>query len=252
MREQRMRLSRLTALLAVGLLAAGAVGGRAGGASDSSGPPFAGSVRVVFQGSGGGRYVDTFRLVEQGGEKECYAREVADEMVSVSWTASWFGSGFPWPGARAAARSVSGGSVTGSAVRDDCDNPEQADPLWSGSDSCAGPLTEAGPATISVSPSGGRILVTVKAPAFAAPSTPCDLRIRNDQLIAHALVDPAALRTGRSLVVPVGTRRPGPGDAYIPTAVCSDIARRYDGEVWSYDCTDTLIWAGTLTLTRAR
>jgi hypothetical protein len=211
----------------------------------------AGFVSVAFSGSGGGRYLDTFRLTEQGGDNECYARQVADEDVSVSWTVRWA------PG-RAGARlppaeSKVVGSVTGTAVRDDCDNPEQADPLWSGTQSCDGTLRVARAATLSLLPrSDGRLSITVHAPTFVAPPLPCDLDIRNDQLVAHVVVSRARLARGETINVPVGTAAPGPGDDYLPTEVCTDIAHRYDGQIWSYDCSDTLTWAGTLSIRQTR
>lgn len=230
-----------------GLLSGAALG------SGQGGPPVRGEhLKVTFEGKGGGRYVDTFRLINQEEDNECYARKVVDETVTVNWSASWSAVSLAQPPRRlVSSASDAQGGVTGGDVRDGCDEPDEADPLWVGSDLCDGVLPVIQHGRLSLEPrKSGRVLVSLTAPVFGSPAEPCELDIRNDQLVAHALINVSRLQPGGTVSVAVGTDHPGPGDAYQPTFVCKAIPHRYDGEIWSYDCRDTLTWSGTLTISR--
>ena len=121
----------------------------------------------------------------------------------------------------------------------------------SGRNLCDGVLPVIQHGWLSLEPrKGGRVLVSLKAPVFGSPAEPCELEIRNNQLFAHAVINVSRLQPGETVSVAVGTDHPGLGDAYLPTFVCTAIPHRYDGEVWSYDCRDTLTWSGTLTISR--
>ena len=100
------------------------------------------------------------------------------------------------------------------------------------------------------------VALSLRGPFFRGPSLQqhCELDIRNDQLAAHFLLDDATLARlagGRSVNVPVGTKHPRPGDAFEATRNCSAFPHIYDGVVYLYDCDDTLIWSGRLSIVPA-
>jgi hypothetical protein len=77
------------------------------------------------------------------------------------------------------------------------------------------------------------------------------MSVRNDQLVAHVALTRtliARLATGRRITLPVGTAHPGPHDAYLGRRLCSAFPHIYDGVVYLYDCDETLVWSGTVTL----
>jgi hypothetical protein len=228
----------------------------AAGAGDR--PARAGASRLVtvtFTGKGGGRYLDVTRWLHDD-TRECYARRTADETVFVSWRLTWtarvtqHGKTVSLEPGRAAAPVVSG-RVSGSSVRDSCDAAEEEEPGWAGSDRCASvlPLKSAGRFTTRTTRSGAELYL--RGPVYGGPAHPCELEIRNDQLEAHVPLDStalAALAAGRKLSMPVGTAHPRPGDDFLPTRDCSPFPHIYDGVVYLYDCNDTLIWRGAMTI----
>jgi hypothetical protein len=211
-------------------------------------------VQIVFTGKGGGRYLDITRWLHED-TRECYARRTGDETVSVAWKITWTGrlveKAGNWKLVGTARKPASiAGSVTGKAVRDSCDGAGE-EPGWNGSSTCNRPLPIRSEGGIQLS-RGGRL--HVRGPTFGSPAAPCELDVRNDQLESHLLA-PDSLRRlvegGKSVSVTVGTAHPTPVDAYVPTAFCSAFPHIYDGVVYLYDCLDTLIWHGTLSISRA-
>jgi hypothetical protein len=212
------------------------------------------NVRIEFTGKGGGRYLDITRWLRED-TRECYARRTADETVSVSWDIAWtaklVAKNGRWvlvsPKQQAA---TVAGSVTGNAVRDSCDSAE-VDPTWNGTSVCGDTLPVTSDGGVQLSPAGR---LHVLGPAYGSPGNGCELEVRNDQLEAH-LLDPASLlklvTTGKRVSVAVGTRHPTPADQYVATQFCSAFPHIYEGVVYLYDCLDTLIWNGQLSISRA-
>src|SRR5436305_2609677 len=242
-----MRWRRL-ALGVIPLLAALALGA----ASGSNGATSAARVQITFTGAGGGRYLDVTRWLRDD-TRDCYARRTADETVSVSWTLGWTGSlvrtsrGYAVRGLAPLRRAVKG-SIRGITVRDGCDaaDPEIA-AGWVGSDKCVGAL----PVKLNGAASVAAGVLALRGPVYGSPPTPCELAVRNDQLAAHVALSPrtvARLTAGKTVSVPVGTAHPGPGDSYLARRFCSAFPHIYDGVVYLYDCDDTLVWKGTVTL----
>jgi hypothetical protein len=220
-------------------------------------------VRVVFTGKGGGRYLDVTRWLEDS-TRECYARQTTDETLSVSWTISWNAQlvvrgkhRVLIPGARGNAQ-VTGG-VQGTTVRDYCDEPDDGPgdvgPDWPGTTHCDGPLDVRSDGALLARRAATNRLLFFRAPQFGSPAEPCELRVRNDQLVAdvlarQSLLERVATSTG-SVAAAVGTRHPAPGVHYQATRTCSEFPHIYDGIVYLYDCEDTLVWSGTVTIARA-
>jgi hypothetical protein len=227
----------------------------AGASNATPAPAGSGSakVQIEFTGNGGGRYLDITRWLRED-TRECYARRTADETVSVSWQIDWtaklVAKNGRWtlvsPTRKAA---TVAGSVTGSAVRDSCDSAEQ-DPTWNGTSVCGDSLPVDSDGDVDVSPTGR---LHVVGPTYGSPGNGCELEVRNDQLEAHLLA-PASLlklvKTGKRVSVPVGTRHPTPADQYVATQFCSAFPHIYEGVVYLYDCLDTLIWNGRLSISR--
>jgi hypothetical protein len=211
------------------------------------------TVRIEFTGKGGGRYLDIARWLRDD-TRECYARRTADETVSVAWKLVWTARLVAKAGRwqlEAPARKASSiaGSVTGSAVRDSCDAAEEG-PDWNGTSVCEHPLPVRSQGGIALSAAGR---LHVLGPAYGSPGSGCELEVRNDQLQAHLLAPDALLRvlaTGKGVSVPVGTNHPNPADPYVRTQFCSAFPHIYEGTVYLYDCTDTLIWNGRLSVSR--
>ena len=241
----------LAAAAALALLAA-SPGGRA---ADSA----ATSVRIQFTGKGGGRYLDVTRWLRDD-TRDCYARRTADETVSVAWRLTWRASlvrtarGYSLRGA-VPVRPVVAGSVKGRTVRDGCDVvDEEVDATWIGSDRCLGPLPVKHAGRLGVREprrAAGAHRLTLRGPAYGSPPSPCELTVRNDQLAAHVPLPDASLRrlaSGRTVSIPVGTAHPRPGDGFLARRLCSAFPHIYEGVVYIYDCDDTLVWKGTVTL----
>jgi hypothetical protein len=91
----------------------------------------------------------------------------------------------------------------------------------------------------------------LEGPRFGSPPPPCELEVRNDQLVAHIAPDLGALArapSGTVVSIPLGTNHPRAGDAFLAVQSCTDVPHTYDGLVWLYDCTDELSWEGALVI----
>ena len=215
------------------------------------------SVRIEFSAKGGGRYLDVTRWLRDD-TRDCYARRTADETVAVAWRLTWRASlvrtarGYALRSAVPLRHSVAG-SVEGRTVRDGCDvADEEVDATWIGSDRCRGPLPvrTSGRLRVRARPGGAQRLV-LRGPVYGSPPSPCELSVRNDQLAAHVPLPAASLSrlaAGKSVSIPVGTAHPRPGDGFLGRHLCSAFPHIYDGVVYIYDCDDTLVWKGTVTL----
>jgi hypothetical protein len=204
-----------------------------------------GLVRIVFTGKGGGRYLDTTRWLRED-TRECYARRIADETLSLNWRITWTA-----PLLRSAAGYTIGAptsrvaEVTGSV---------EEEPGWNGSARCDSTLPIAARASLVPVRQSDRTILSLRAPRFGSPDRPCELDIRNDQLFAHALLPTASLTraaAGRTLTLLIGSNHPGPGDTYQRQRNCSLFPHIYEGVVYLYDCRDVLVWNGTLTVVPA-
>jgi hypothetical protein len=238
-------------LLLAGLAVAACAWPAAGAGNRASAPR---ALTITFTGKGGGRYLDLTRWLRED-TRECYARLTADEDLNVSWRLQWTttlaaqstGYGFRKP---APAAKTIAGSVDGSAVRDSCDSADE-EPGWGGTTVCKTDLALDSQGGAAFVRTANGLRVVLRGPVYKSPGTPCQLDIRNDQLVAAVVLDQAALArlaAGRSVSVPVGTRHPGPGVSYRPTRSCSHFPHLYDGTEYLYDCDDTLIWSGALTI----
>jgi hypothetical protein len=230
-------------------------------AADGASPRSAVPVRVVFTGKGGGRYLDVTRWLEED-TRECYARQTTDETLSVSWTITWNAQLVTRNGRRELvprrrAASKVDGRVQGITVRDYCDEPEDGPddvgPDWPGTTRCDGSLGVRSSGSLASRPTIASTLV-FRGPEFGSPPRPCDLSVRNDQLVADVLARQSLLAkvaaSGRAVSEAVGTHHPTAGSHYEATRTCSDFPHRYDGIVYLYDCEDTLVWDGKVTIAR--
>jgi hypothetical protein len=215
-------------------------------------------VRIVFTGKGGGRYLDHTRWLRED-TRLCYASRLADETLSVRWRLEWTATlqrtatGYALSKAAMIEPSIAG-SVDGTSVRDSCDAADE-EPGWSGESTCQTPLAFRSSGGLSAhGERGGRLSLDLRGPVFASPGSPCELDIRNDQLVASAVFAPevlARVAAGRAVTVPVGTRHPGGGVSYEATRSCSLFPHIYDGVVYLYECDDTLTWSGGLSIAPA-
>jgi hypothetical protein len=212
------------------------------------------TVQIVFAGKGGGRYLDHTRWLRED-TRLCYARRIADEMLSVRWRIVWTaplvrtttGYAIGRPTQREASMD---GSVLGTSVRDSCDSADE-EPGWSGEDVCQAALDTRSGGTVSVGRRGDGLRVGLRGPVYASPGRPCELDIRNDQLDAAVVLEPTAIAglvAGKRITRPLGTRHPRAGIEYEPTRSCSLFPHIYDGVVYLYECDDTLIWSGAVTI----
>ena len=215
------------------------------------------TVRIVFTGKGGGRYLDHTRWLRED-TRLCYASLLADEDLSVRWRLSWTATlrrtakGYVLGNVTASEPSI-GGSVLGRAVRDSCDSADE-EPGWSGESTCRSALDTRSSGGISARGRRGSVLIALRGPVYASPGSPCELDIRNDQLVATAELAPETLArvvAGRTVTMPVGTRHPRAGVSYLATRSCSHFPHIYDGVVYLYDCDDTLVWSGGLSIAPA-
>jgi hypothetical protein len=214
-------------------------------------------VRIVFRGKGGGRYLDTTRWLRDD-TRQCYARKIADETLSLTWQITWtatlrrVGSSYLLGSPRSPAVRVNG-LVTGKQERDSCDSVEE-EPGWNGSSRCDSRLPIVASASLASRRATDGVILSLRTVTFGSPDRPCELDIRNDQLVAHPLLADRSLERaarGSPVTVPVGTNHPGPGDAYLRQRDCANFPHIYDGVVYLYDCEDVLDWDGTLTVFRA-
>ncbi len=237
-------------LAAVAALCAWAAAGANAGAAARKARP----VTIVFTGKGGGRYLDRTHYLHEA-TRQCYARRVADETLSLRWRIEW--SATLAPGAkgyvlRAPARlkDAIAGFVDGKTVQDNCDSAEE-EPGWAGSSVCDSALDLHTNGALATTRTAGGLRVDLEGPKYRSPGHPCELDIRNDQLVAAVSLDKALLSrlaSGRAVTVPVGTRHPVPGIEYKATRNCSHFPHLYDGVEYLYDCDDTLIWNGAVTI----
>ncbi len=212
------------------------------------------TVQIVFTGKGGGRYLDHTRWLHEV-TRQCYASRLADETLSVRWRIEW--TARLVPGAkgyvlRAPARrnDAIAGSVDGTAVQDNCDSAEE-EPGWAGTSVCKSDLDLHTNGELSLRRAVGGVRLELRGPKYKSPGHPCELDIRNDQLVTSVALETTALArlaAGRALTIPIGTRHPAAGVAYVPTRNCSHFPHLYDGVEYLYDCEDTLIWNGAVTI----
>lgn len=211
-------------------------------------------VRIVFTGKGGGRYLDHTRWLRED-SRLCYASRLADEDLRVQWRLEWTATltrtatGYALANVKAAAPDIAG-SVDGSSVRDSCDSADE-EPGWSGTTTCKATLGTRSAGKLATRAVSGGVHLGLRGPVYASPGSPCELDIRNDQLVAGTVIRPetlARVTAGRSVTMPVGTRHPGVGVSYKANRSCSHFPHLYDGVVYLYECDDTLIWSGGLSI----
>ena len=222
----------------------------AGAGSDVSG---ARTVQIVFTGKGGGRYLDHTRWLHEV-TRQCYASRLADETLSVRWRIEWTARLVPGPKGyvlRAPEGTTrSPAPSTGPPSRTNCDSAEE-EPSWAGTSVCKSDLDLHTNGDVSVKRAAGGLRLEPRGPKYRSPGQPFELDIRNDQLVTSVALETAALArlaAGRALTAPVGTRHPARGVAYVPTRNCSHFPHLYDGVEYLYDCDDTLIWNGAVTI----
>jgi hypothetical protein len=220
-------------------------------------PPLAGAVRVSFTGSGQETYRDYKEWIYQS-TNSCWYDKTVDNTATYSWSTAWK----PVPLATVARRieaavpssATAQGSVTGSDLHGDCGALE---PLagWAGTRPCADTLQALDSGTLDVSAGRkGTVVVDVQAPRFSLPQPPtCSVNPRNSQLtvsIGLSLARLAGLARGKSLTIAVGTSMRGSLVPYAPDYNCDTSEAPYEG-VFIFDhCKDTLVWGGTLTITK--
>lgn len=219
-------------------------------------PKLIGSVRIVFSGTAQQTSNDVQRYVFFS-DNSCYQRETIAEHAQMSWSATW-------PKVKVAAlRSLSSlvpttpdpaAAVTGTDVKDGCDTPAKTPPEWFASTECRATLLAADEGVAAATAGKERWTLALAAPRLSLPAkSTCSLNVRNAELRTHVVVTKArlaALKKGRSLVVRVGTSRPGPGDYYLPAFNCSRPPKPYDGYQVFDRCSDHLTWSGTVSFTR--
>jgi hypothetical protein len=211
-------------------------------------------VHIVFTGKGGGRYLDHTRWLHEV-TRQCYASRLADETLAVKWRIEWTATLVPGSKGyvlRAPARRTDAiaGSVEGTAVQDNCDSAEE-EPGWAGTSACQSDLELHTNGALAARRTGAGLRLLLQGPKYKSPGHPCELDIRNDQLVAAVSLDHAALgrlSAGRAVTVPVGSRHPAAGIDYLATRNCSHFPHLYDGVEYLYDCDDTLIWNGAVTI----
>jgi hypothetical protein len=235
---------RSVALLLV-LSAAIAVAAASGAAVVTTTP----SIRVTFSGTAAGRFNDVERWVLLS-SNECYLRRLRDQKTALSWNLSFSG------GRTLAAAGVATvkGAVSGTEVRDSCDDvaeelPPDAPADWLHNLSCSDPLLveRAGRATWS------KGVLRVQGPTVElAKNAVCTAPVRSEELNARIVLPVARvlkLARGAQLRVAVGSAKHATG-SYRPRAYCLHIAKPYDGYRSFDQCVDTLHWSGTVTVTR--
>ena len=106
----------------------------------------------------------------------------------------------------------------GTAVQDNCDSADE-EPGWAGTSTCESDLELHTNGDISVTRTTRGLRLGLRGPKYKSPGHPCELDIRNDQLVAAVALDASALArlaAGRALSVPVGTRHTAPGHRLRP------------------------------------
>jgi hypothetical protein len=208
---------------------------------------------VAFTGNGTEQHLDHQRNIQDSGL--CDSAEHVTVSATLAWTASWRGFRVGKP-AGAAVAGIAGSSAQGTDVKDACGlDLSLAPPGWIGQTACSAALVPAGSPALEARKTKTALVLGLTAPPVAVPiGTGCELNVRNDQLVAHVtvpLTKLAALKKGKSLTLPVGTSRPGPGDYYTSSLDCSQPTKPYEGYRTADDCHDTLSWSGAVKITRA-
>jgi len=236
---------RPVALLLIVLSAALAV---AAGSSTAAGTKTP-SIRVTFSGTAAGRFNDVERWVLLS-SNECYLRRLRDQKTALSWNLTFTGGRAL---ASAGATTVKG-AVSGTEVRDSCDDvaeelPPDAPADWLHSLSCNDPL---------LVKRGGRAswsqgVLRVQGPTVeVSKKAVCTAAVRSEELNARIALPVARvlkLTRGAQIRIPVGSAKTATG-SYRPRAYCLHIAKPYDGYRSFDECVDTLRWSGTVTITR--
>ena len=231
--------------LLLAVLSAAIVVTSAAGAAAATSP----SIRVTFSGTAAGRFNDVERWVLLS-SNECYLRRLRDQKTALSWSMSFSGGRTL---AAAGAATVKG-TVSGTEVRDTCDDvaeelPPDAPADWLRSLNCNDPLLvkRAGRATWSQG------VLRVKGPTVeVSKKAVCTAPVRSEELNARIALPVARvlkLARGAQLRIGVGSGKPATG-SYRPRAYCLHIAKPYDGYRSFDECVDTLQWSGTITVTR--
>jgi len=208
---------------------------------------------ITFTGTGTEHQLDNQQNIQDSGL--CDSAEHVDVTASLLWTASWNGLKATGRGGAPAGSRIDGSTVNGTNVKDACGlDLSQAPPGWISQSTCAASLIVSAAPQLSVRKTAASLVLAVAAPSFAVPvGASCSLNPRNDQFTAHVagpLKKPTALKKRASLVLQVGTLRPGPGDAYAPSLDCSQATKPYEGYRTVDHCQDDLSWSGALKVTR--
>ena len=236
---------RPVALLLVVLSAALAVAA-AGGAAAATATP---SIRVTFSGTAAGRFNDVERWVLLS-SNECYLRRLRDQKTALTWNLSFSGG----RSLAAAGAATVKGAVSGTEVRDSCDDvaeelPPDAPADWLHSLSCNDPLLvkRAGRATWSNG------VLRVQGPTVeVAKKAVCTAPVRSEELNARIALPVARVHEARARSAATHCRglREARHGQLPPAAYCLHIAKPYDGYRSFDQCVDTLQWSGTITVTR--
>src|SRR5262245_51434724 len=189
----------------------------AAGSGGSTSVAKARTVHIVFTGKGGGKYLDRTRWLHEV-TRECYASRLADELLSVQWRIEWTATLVPGSKGyvlRSPARRADAikGSVDGTAIQDNCDSADE-EPGWAGTTTCKVDLDLHTNGSLAATRTKTGLFLDLRGPQYQSPGKPCELDIRNDQLLAGVTLDPASLAklsSGRSVSFPVGTRHPSAG-----------------------------------------
>ena len=226
-----------------------AVGALAASASAAAPPTYS----VAFTGNGSEHQLDQQRNIQDSGV--CDSAAHLDTTASLAWATTWTGLKSTGKGIGVGRSRVDGAKVAGSDVKDACGfDLSLAPPGWVGQKTCADTLAVSAESTISVRKTATSLVLSLAAPSFAVPvGAGCSLNVRNDQLSAHAVVPLKklkALKKRGSIVIAVGTVRPGPGDVYSQAIDCSQPTKPYDGYRTADHCEDSLSWSGTVKVTR--
>ena len=242
----RTRLGLAAVLAATGvLLVSGALTGSASGAS-----PLKGSVRITFQGDGRQVLSDYKQWIFQA-DQECYYDRDVHQTAAFRWTTSFAALGLarlarPSGRALAGAEVAADGSASGPEVRGDCAS-DDVPPGWVETINCDQALQFSGPGSLEVvrgRPGRAVLVLHAPAPLIQSPST-CSLIPRGQDLVGSAKIDLvklAKLAPGKSTTTTLG------GASEVN---CSTHPSPYEGTEIVDECHDTLVWHGTVTITKS-
>jgi hypothetical protein len=211
-------------------------------------------LRITYTGTANGRLADVERWIflENG---ECYLRRTRDQNAQLTWSSTWTGV---IRGSLRAGPTTAAGQVSGTEVRDTCDEDElPPDPPenWLQSLTCSDPLHLSGVGAASWSGTASRPVLGIRGPSLSlAPDAVCTASPRTTELFADVPLPRAAverLKVGASLTFRLGTSLTRYGD-YTPNANCQHNAKAYDGYRSEDACADAFTWTGTVRVTRIR